>query len=772
MWKTFLIVGFWLGLTACQSPKRYQSFTPGELWLDDKNVHINAHGGGILFENGRYYWFGEHKTAGDGGNKANVGVHCYSSGDLYNWKDEGVVLHVEPEGSGSPIEKGCILERPKVIHNAKTGKYVMWFHLEPKGQGYRGAQSGVAVSDEVTGPYTFIHAGRVNAGKWACNASESLKEAPVFAAEDAYTGGGLPASLDSLNIHKRDWMGGQMARDMTLFVDDDGKAYHIYASEENSTLQIAQLTDDYTEHNGVYARCFEGRFMEAPAMFKHKGKYYLIMSGCTGWAPNAARSAVADSILGPWRELGNPCIDADSALTYHSQSTFVLPVQGKEDTYIYMGDRWTPKDAIDGRYIWLPIQFEGERVVIPWKSEWKIGEESEKEVRSYHFDENGISRAVLENYLDRSMTLSNVLIPREGETQLADDIRMIKNTGVKFVGRAILVWEQEHVLNNPEFWSKAKAIIDELHQYDSDLVFQGCLFEAVSEEVNQIEVPDWVFEAYGQIPEKRNFRYEDMLNEEGKYVDHWHKGGSVPDISRLETQMWFYFLARTYFNIGCEAFHLGQIELMAMNDPDKSNWFKLVDDIRAYARNHARRHWVILDAHTPKGGMVVGGKSLIDFNSFPMRICAIPTEKKWEEGEVQPAELRVHHLDALFLRSEGCVTPSGWDCESLPYLVEIDNYGKEEPVNVADTASYFPWGWDEISWYAKQPEAYRNEWLQYAWDWMKKTDSNGHIEMPGIRGICCPNETKNVYRANMSSAGSPYGYNQEEIIKEIWKNDN
>lgn len=55
---------------------------------------------------------------------------------------------------------------------------------------------------------------------------------------------------------------------------------------------------------------------------------------------------------------------------------------------------------------------------------------------------------------------------------------------------------------------------------------------------------------------------------------------------------------------------------------------------------------------------------------------------------------------------------------------------------------------------------------------MKKTDSNGHIEMPGIRGICCPNETKNVYRANMSSAGSPYGYNQEEIIKEIWKNDN
>lgn len=377
MWKTFLIAALGLGLAACQPSKRYQSFTPGELWLDDNDVHINAHGGGILFEKGRYYWFGEHKTAGEGGNKANVGVHCYSSDDLYNWKDEGIALHVEPEGSGSPIEKGCILERPKVIHNPKTGKYVMWFHLEPKGQGYGGAQSGVAVSDKVAGPYTFLRAGRINPGKWACNVPDSLKEAPVFATEDAYSGGSLPASLDSLNIQKRDFEGGQMARDMNLFVDDDGKAYHIYASEENSTLQIAQLTEDYTGHNGVYARCFEGRFMEAPAMFKRNGKYYLIMSGCTGWAPNAARSAVADSIFGPWKELGNPCIDADSALTYHSQSTFVLPVQGKEDTYIYMGDRWTPENAIDGRYVWLPVRFEGERVVIPWESEWKLEEKGE-----------------------------------------------------------------------------------------------------------------------------------------------------------------------------------------------------------------------------------------------------------------------------------------------------------------------------------------------------------------------------------------------------------
>lgn len=387
--------------------------------------------------------------------------------------------------------------------------------------------------------------------------------------------------------------------------------------------------------------------------------------------------------------------------------------------------------------------------------------------KSYHFDGEGIRREVLENYLDRSMTLSNVLVPREGEAQLRDDIRMMKNIGVKFVGRAIMVWEQERVLTDPAFWSNAKAITEEMHAYDADVVFQGCLFEAISEDVNRIEIPAWVFEAYGLEPEKRTFRYADMLNEEGKYVDHWHKGGSVPDISRKETQLWFYFLACSYINVGCEAFHLGQIELIGMNDPQRTHWIELIDHIRAYAKQHARRQWVILDAHTPKGGMVVNGKSLLDFNSFPMRICAIPTEG-WKEGDVQPAELRMNHLDALFGRSEGCETPSGWKCESLPYLVEIDNYGKEEPVNVADTTSYFPWGWDEISWFAKQPEAYRNEWLAYAWKWVKEHDANGHVEMPGIRGICCPNRTKNIYRAHTRSQASPFGYNQEETIKRIW----
>lgn len=372
--QTFVLLS-WLLLLATQTAKG-QSFTPGALWPDNNNIHINAHGGGILYQNGTYYWFGEHKTEGEAGNLANVGVHCYSSKDLYHWIDQGIALSVVANDPSSDIAKGCILERPKVIFNPKTKKYVLWFHLEPKGGGYSGAMSGIAVSDRVTGPYTYLKALRPNAGVWPINVLDVHKSGrrPSPSEEQQFTGGSLPASPDDLNILGRDKEKGQMARDMNLFVDDDGKAYHIYSSEENSTLHIAELNTDYTGYSGKYARFFAGRFMEAPAMFKKDGNYYLIMSGCTGWGPNAARSAIASSIWGEWKELGNPCRGADAELTFHSQSTYVLPVQGKNNTFIYMGDRWTPENAIDGRYVWLPIHFEGEKPVIEWKDSWTISE--------------------------------------------------------------------------------------------------------------------------------------------------------------------------------------------------------------------------------------------------------------------------------------------------------------------------------------------------------------------------------------------------------------
>ncbi len=352
-------------------------FHPGELWLDNHGVPINAHGGGVLFHEGKYWWFGEHKIAGTAGNTAQVGVHCYSSSNLHDWVDEGISLHVSDDPN-SDITRGSIIERPKVLYNEKTKKFVMWFHLERKSNGYTDARCGVATSDHVAGPYTFIHSIRPNVGTWPLNTSETerkpLTQEEIDAITALHLGGGFHPQYPQDSLFRLHFEEGQQSRDMTLFQDDDGKAYHIYSSEWNGVLHIAELSDDYLSHTERWVRLFPGRFHEAPAIMKCHGKYYLFTSGCTGWAPNAARLAVADQILGPWTELGNPCRGTDEQIetTFHSQSTFMLPVQGT-DRWIFMADRWNPQNAIDGRYIWLPVQFDENGVpFLEWFDHWSL----------------------------------------------------------------------------------------------------------------------------------------------------------------------------------------------------------------------------------------------------------------------------------------------------------------------------------------------------------------------------------------------------------------
>ncbi|QDH81646.1 family 43 glycosylhydrolase [Echinicola soli] len=361
-----------LSIAAFGQDSAQNSFSPGKIWEDTEGTHINAHGGGVLFHNGTYYWFGEHKTAGSSGNRANVGVRCYSSADLYNWKNEGVALPVAAEGSGSDIEKGSVIERPKVIYNASTEKFVMWFHLELKGQGYHAARTGVAVSDRPEGPYTFLRSLRPNAGTWPVNFPESWKSKKVTEADlEAWSPTWKKEVAEGLFI-RRDFGTGQMSRDMGLFVDDDGKAYHIHSAEENLTLHISELTDDYLGFTGKWAVMEPAGHNEAPALFKKDGKYYMITSGCTGWDPNAARSFVADDIMGPWKSLGNPAQGEGASITFDSQSTYILPVQGRKDAFIFMADRWEPKNAIDGRYVWLPVQFRDGKPELTWRDQWSL----------------------------------------------------------------------------------------------------------------------------------------------------------------------------------------------------------------------------------------------------------------------------------------------------------------------------------------------------------------------------------------------------------------
>jgi hypothetical protein len=362
----FAAIFFALGLVFCRTvgvAAPVPGFVPGEVWLDTAGQPINAHGGGILCFQGVYYWYGEFKTGRTflpdfnkswGGTRVDtVGVSCYSSTNLYDWKNEGIVLPAVTNDPGSDLYTGKVLERPKVVYNGNTKQFVMWMHIDSAD--YAAARSGVAVSDKPNGPFKYLGSFRPNAGTWPEN----------YNAIDQKT--------DDAASLVRDFQDGQMARDMTVFVDDDGKAYLFYSSEGNPTMHVSLLTDDYLRPAGKYNRIFIGRSMEAPAVFKHDGKYYLIASGCTAWEPNAARLAVADEILGPWTELGNPCLGPDADKTFRSQSTFVLPVQGQKNGFIFMADRWKQWDLPDSRYVWLPVEFsEDGRPVLRWYDHWTL----------------------------------------------------------------------------------------------------------------------------------------------------------------------------------------------------------------------------------------------------------------------------------------------------------------------------------------------------------------------------------------------------------------
>jgi len=349
------------------------SFRPGQVWPDNSGRHINAHGGGIIFYNGTYYWFGEYRLPRNEKDKSRYGVSCYSSKDLLNWKNEGLALRVITD-SASLLNPGCVIERPKVIFNKKTGKFVMWFHHELKGKGYSAALTGVAASDNVTGPYKYLRSLRPNAGAWPQNFPDEYKN-PLTDEKSLKSGSDewKRAVVEGLFV-RRDFEGGQMARDMTLFVDNDGKAYHIHSSEENMTLHFSELTDDYLDFTGKYYRVLPGESNEAPAVFFSKGKYFMFTSGTTGWKPNAARLAVAKKISGEWKSAGNPCrgTDDENKITFGSQSTQILPVEGKKNVFIYMGDRWIEDNLAESRHIWLPVEWEKGNPVIRWYPNWSL----------------------------------------------------------------------------------------------------------------------------------------------------------------------------------------------------------------------------------------------------------------------------------------------------------------------------------------------------------------------------------------------------------------
>lgn len=293
------------------------TIVPGAVWLDSRGKPIQAHGGGVLKYGDTWYWFGEDRSRDLPPNER--AVACYSSRDLVNWEYRKRVLtlwHVKGV-NGTPI-----LERPKVYWNAKTGKFVMYMHIDSPGYGT--ASVGVAICDTVDGDYRFLRYFR-------------------------------PLGMES--------------RDIGQFVDDDGSAYLIFESRPTGGFVIARLSDDFL--NVDRQVCLVPEPLEGGALVHYEGRYYVIGSHLTSWDPNPNVYATADHLEGPWSDFAD--IAPPESNTYGSQSTFLLTVTGtRSTTIVFMGDIWKPKTLWDSRYLWMPIEIDGGGMHLPTPRPWGI----------------------------------------------------------------------------------------------------------------------------------------------------------------------------------------------------------------------------------------------------------------------------------------------------------------------------------------------------------------------------------------------------------------
>ncbi|KAH1839970.1 hypothetical protein KXV51_004952 [Aspergillus fumigatus] len=271
---------------------------PGGTWTaSGTNQHVQAHGGGIIQVGSTYYWIGENKLNGS----AFQSINCYSSENLVEWTYVGELLSRQSSGDLGPNR---VVERPKVLYNEATRKYVMWMHIDDSS--YKEAKTGVATSSSVCGKYTYL------------------------------------GSFQPL---------GQQSRDMGLFKDDDGSAYLLTEDRPNG-LRINRLTSDYTNVTSTVHLFPE--HIEAPAMYKKNGVYFMFGSQLTGWSTNDNKYTTSTSISGPWSSWAN--FAPSGSNTFNSQTTFIL---GVGDTVMYMGDRWVPSNLMASTYIWLPLTISG-----------------------------------------------------------------------------------------------------------------------------------------------------------------------------------------------------------------------------------------------------------------------------------------------------------------------------------------------------------------------------------------------------------------------------
>ncbi|MBE6770257.1 MAG: hypothetical protein E7548_05835 [Ruminococcaceae bacterium] len=348
----------------------------------------------------------------------------------------------------------------------------------------------------------------------------------------------------------------------------------------------------------------------------------------------------------------------------------------------------------------------------------------------YYFD-GSIGLDTLNNYLNRVSTYCQFFQPEESDELV---IESIVGIGAKYIQRAACMW-------SPSRWEYAiegqiKKRMDKIHALDPEIIFEACIFECVDNRVEQIAIPKETFEAFGVPYENRNFSLEKMMFPDGTYKNKWGTGAHVPDITQLETQMFFYTRACFYIDSGYEAIHLGQANLIGNNDTNNVCWAKVIGMIRAYAKKNARRHYVILDAHYPSQRFAgPDGQMLTDFNAFPMRISVAKGQKDHKPSEKDPqlCVITPGQGDSPYQKGIRGNSPAGWYTNKYPYLAEVDNWGVDTK-NLHKASSYI-WGYDEITWFSVQPQWYRQKFVE---DLTKQIDSfgeNGHFALPTKRYI-------------------------------------
>ncbi|MFZ6757616.1 family 43 glycosylhydrolase [Undibacterium sp. Ji50W] len=376
-WPLFIILMVISHFSVAQTPARYHAIHSGIPWFDNRGLVVSAHGANIVKDKDTYYLFGEAHT--DAGN-AFAGFNCYSSKDLYNWRFESIALPVQAAGD---LGLDTVGERPKVMKSPSTGEYVMFMHVDALD--YKNQFVGYATSKNITGPYTY-RGPLLNQGK------------PI-----------------------KKW-------DMGSFQDKDGAGYVLLHGGD-----IYKLTDDYTSVSEQVNQAMTPGF-ESPALFRKDDMYYFLGSDLTGWERNDNYYFTATSLKGPWTRRG--FIAPEGTLTWNSQVTFVLPIEGSQGTtYMFMGDRWSfPRQASAATYVWQALTVDGASISIPhYQQAWQIDSKTGTTtpvVGGKHFISN----------TDKSIVYTGTW--QHETTPFAQSISDVKDAAfsVKFSGRQIGVY--------------------------------------------------------------------------------------------------------------------------------------------------------------------------------------------------------------------------------------------------------------------------------------------------------------------------------------------